>query len=147
MTACGNPSRKTRRSKPRLTMPAVASVATISAALEESATWPVLVGFWRASRREPDVFFHHSRRAYASTLAVRTRLQPQRQIVNLFRVENLIVPLEQLGDGGAVDFHLGAADADGSVANGIVARHGLVEHLDAFDADGRHGVEVNRHAQ
>ena len=55
---------------------------------------------------------------------------------DFFGVEDEVVGGEEALDGGAVDFHFGAADADGTVADHAVAFFGFVHHFDAGDAGG-----------
>lgn len=74
-------------------------------------------------------------------------LQAQGQIVNLFGVEDLIVTFEKLSNGSPMDLHLGAADANRSVTDRIVAIDRLVEDFNPFDADGRDGIQVNSHSE
>src|SRR5262245_24453433 len=70
-----------------------------------------------------------------------------REGVNLLGVEDLLVALEQAGDGGAVNLHLRPADTDGSVGNDVIALHPCVGKLDPLDAQWRHRVEIDQHAQ
>src|SRR5262249_20624868 len=74
-------------------------------------------------------------------------LKPEGDLINLLGIEHLIVALEQAGDGGLVDLHLGLTDADGAVAQNTVALSGLVHHLDAFDSQGRHGIQIDGDAR
>jgi len=66
---------------------------------------------------------------------------------DLFGVEHLVVGLEKSLDGGFVDLHLQAADADGSVANLSVSLGCLVGRFDSLDSCWRNGIQVDGQAQ
>jgi photosystem II stability/assembly factor-like uncharacterized protein len=70
-----------------------------------------------------------------------------RECIDLFRVHDLIIALEQPGERRFVNFHLAIADADGAIADNPFAFYSLVRDLNAFDAGGWDRVQVDRHTQ
>jgi hypothetical protein len=70
-----------------------------------------------------------------------------RKCINLFRVHDLIIALEQPGDRRFVNFHLGVADADGAITDDPVAFSTLVHRINPFDAERWNSVQVDRQAQ
>src|SRR5262249_29570178 len=74
-------------------------------------------------------------------------LNSLRDFVHFFRIQDLVIALEKLRYRGLVNFHLRVANADGAVTDDAVVLLGFVHDLDAFDAGGRHGIEIDGHAQ
>ena len=60
--------------------------------------------------------------------------------IDLLRVHDLIIALEQPGDRRLVDLHFGIADLEGAITDNSVALGSLVKGLNSFDAERRHRV-------
>src|SRR5437660_569541 len=102
--------------------------------------------WWRRGRRRfSDA--SQKRRSMRTTLLRSVAKQPKqpshREREHLFRVEDLVVALEQPGDCRTLQLHLGGADADGAVRDHAVALDARLGHLHPLDAGRRHRVEVD----
>ena len=69
------------------------------------------------------------------------------QFVNPLGIEHDIVRLKESPNRRFVQLHLEAADADGAVADLSVLVGGFLVGLNAGDAGGGHGVEIDRHLE
>ena len=66
---------------------------------------------------------------------------------NFFRIQYQVIPRKELFDGGAVNLHLGSADADSAVAEDAAHFLGLVHYANSFNTQRRDGIQVNCHLE
>src|SRR5512140_1506369 len=66
-----------------------------------------------------------------------------RHVLDRFRIENEVVAREQPPDALLVQLHLEISDAERAERDRAFARGAVLVHLDTFDAERGHGVEID----